>query len=76
MTEAVALTNYMRDYIWSIGVDRMRPAAEEGVHPLVPNQQSPITPPVTPAGEIERRASVRRPELRGASAVAPNKTRR
>ena len=29
MGDAVALTNYMRDYIWSIGIDRMRSAGAE-----------------------------------------------
>jgi hypothetical protein len=45
MADAVALTNYLRDYIWSIGIDRMREAGA-GEAPLrVP---SPPPPPVTP----------------------------
>jgi cytochrome c2 len=63
MTDAVALTNYMRDYIWSIGVDRMRPAGPENVRPLLPNQQAPSTPPATPVAETARRS-------------APNQSRR
>jgi cytochrome c2 len=63
MTDAVALTNYMRDYIWSIGVDRMRPAGPENVRPLFPNQQAPSTPPATPVAETARRS-------------APNQSRR
>jgi cytochrome c2 len=50
MADAVALTNYLRDYIWSIGVDRMRAPGVEGAppFPLVPQQQAPRTPPATP----------------------------
>ena len=69
MGDAVALTNYLRDYIWSIGVDRMRPAGVETV-PLIPNQQAPSTPPATPTGEGERRASI------GSRTAAPNPSRR
>ena len=45
MGDAVALTNYMRDYIWSIGIDRMR-AAGAVQTPLrpVPTQPQPSTP--------------------------------
>jgi cytochrome c2 len=68
MADAVALTNYLRDYIWSIGVDRMRPAQEENVRPLIPNQQVPSTPPATPAGEVVRRAA--------STPAAPNTSRR
>jgi cytochrome c2 len=68
MADAVALTNYLRDYIWSIGVDRMRPAQEEGVRPLIPNQPAPNTPPATPTGEVVRRAS--------AQPAVPNNSRR
>jgi cytochrome c2 len=66
MADAVALTNYMRDYIWSIGVDRMRPAGVETPRPLIPNQQAPSTPPATTVGEGERRAS------NGLRTAAPN----
>jgi len=31
MSDAVALTDYLRDYIWSIGITKMRPAGEGGV---------------------------------------------
>jgi cytochrome c2/mono/diheme cytochrome c family protein len=48
MGDAVALTNYMRDYIWSVGIDRMRTAGTP-VTPLRPvptqPQQQPSTPP-------------------------------
>jgi mono/diheme cytochrome c family protein len=50
MSDAVALTGYLRDYIWSIGITQMRPAGEGGVTvaPL------PVTPvqPVQKAKEI------------------------
>ncbi|MGZ5442093.1 MAG: c-type cytochrome [Thermoanaerobaculia bacterium] len=47
MGDAVALTNYMRDYIWSIGIDRMRSAGANESAPLqrVPQQPQPTTPP-------------------------------
>ena len=56
MGDAVALTNYLRDYIWSIGVDRMRAPGVEGAppFPLVPQQQAPRTPPATPGLQTAR----------------------
>ncbi|HKR65342.1 MAG TPA: cytochrome c, partial [Thermoanaerobaculia bacterium] len=48
MGDAVALTNYLRDYIWSIGVDHMRPAGAPPNTPSAPQTQ-PTTPPATPA---------------------------
>lgn len=70
MADAVALTNYMRDYIWSIGVDRMRPAGAETV-PLIPNQPAPVTPPATQVGDqsVARRPTAAKP-------AAPNTSRR
>ena len=49
MSDAVALTNYLRDYIWSIGITDMREARPEADAPVmtVP-QQTPTTPPPTP----------------------------
>jgi len=58
MGDAVALTNYIRDYIWSIGVDRMRPAGAEPVPALIPPQTPPSTPPATQLGERPRANSV------------------
>jgi cytochrome c2 len=44
MSDAVALTNYLRDYIWSIGINQMRNA---GAGPESPApQQQPTSPPV------------------------------
>ena len=51
MGDAVALTNYLRDYIWSIGINDMRSAGETGFEaPLLPVPQplTPNTPPATP----------------------------
>jgi len=46
MGDAVALTGYLRDYIWSIGIDRMRSAgAETAPVQRVPQQPQPTTPP-------------------------------
>jgi len=66
MGDAVALTNYLRDYIWSIGINQMRNAGTtpEGPAP----QQQPTSPPV-PAlqtGEVERRP-LRAPDVGGRS---------
>jgi hypothetical protein len=61
MADAVALTNYLRDYIWSIGVDRMRAPGVQGAppFPLVPHQQQqqqqlPTTPAATPGLQTAR----------------------
>jgi hypothetical protein len=48
MADAVALTNYLRDYIWSIGIDKMRPAGATQSAPLLNVPQQPSTPPATP----------------------------
>jgi cytochrome c2 len=66
MSDAVALTNYLRDYIWSIGIDRMRAPGVEGAppFPLVPHQQTPQTPPATPGVQTDR----------GGEAIAPVRT--
>ncbi|HUP59789.1 MAG TPA: c-type cytochrome [Thermoanaerobaculia bacterium] len=47
MADAVALTNYLRDYIWSIGLDQMRAArpGSEGPAP-VPAPRQPPAPAV------------------------------
>ncbi len=75
MADAVALTNYLRDYIWSIGVDRMRAPAVEGAppFPLVPQQQQPRTPPATPGvqtGEREGQGPVPAQPAAGRAAAA------
>jgi len=45
MSDAVALTDYLRDYIWSIGLTQMRAAAPGGEVPAVTAQPSiPATP--------------------------------
>ena len=47
MGDAVALTGYLRDYIWSVGIDRMRNAgAQDAPVPMpLPQQQPPAPPP-------------------------------
>jgi cytochrome c2 len=61
MGDAVALTNYLRDYIWSIGIDRMRPA---GASPRTPVAPQLTTPPATPS---VARAALGRPAPAGAT---------
>jgi mono/diheme cytochrome c family protein len=46
MSDAVALTGYLRDYIWSIGITQMGPAGEGGV------TVAPL--PVTPAQPVRK----------------------
>jgi mono/diheme cytochrome c family protein len=59
MGDAVALTNYLRDYIWSIGItDMPSAAASEGIPsttvPLTPTTGAPI--PALKSGRVERPA--------------------
>lgn len=46
MADAVALTNYLRDYIWSIGITEMRTARPESQAPVMTVPQQPVTPPI------------------------------
>jgi mono/diheme cytochrome c family protein len=56
MADAVALTNYLRDYIWSIGIDQMRAPGTGPGAPLAPaNPQTPSTPSAPAATTIARR---------------------
>jgi len=59
MGDAVALTNFMRDYIWSIGVETMRAPGVEGRLQRVPTQpQTPAAPAAAPGvqtGSLETR---------------------
>lgn len=59
MGDAVALTGYLRDYIWSIGVDRMRNAEEDSPFTTVPQQTQPSTPPqpAVQTGELRARST-------------------
>jgi mono/diheme cytochrome c family protein/cytochrome c551/c552 len=58
MSDAVALTDYLRDYIWSIGAQtQMRAAQPGGEPPVMTTPQQPSAPPALPAaktGSIER----------------------
>ncbi|MGZ7041765.1 MAG: c-type cytochrome, partial [Thermoanaerobaculia bacterium] len=62
MADPVALTNYLRDYIWSIGITQMRAAGPGTQAPATP---APSLPPGTPAvktGELEtKQIQVERP---------------
>ena len=56
MGDAVALTNYLRDYIWSIGINQMRaPGTGPGAPLSVVPQTQPNTPPA-PAVQTGDRA--------------------
>jgi len=44
MADAVALTEYLRDYIWSIGITQMRSASPSGQAPMVLTPAIPATP--------------------------------
>src|SRR5438132_95891 len=50
MGDAVALTEYLRDYIWSIGITQMRTAAPGGEAPAQP--QAPSLPAGVPAPKV------------------------
>ncbi|HKB79165.1 MAG TPA: c-type cytochrome, partial [Thermoanaerobaculia bacterium] len=52
MGDAVSLTNYLRDYIWSIGITQMRSAAPGGEAPTAP--ASPSMPAGVPAVKTGR----------------------
>ncbi|HYI08897.1 MAG TPA: c-type cytochrome [Thermoanaerobaculia bacterium] len=56
MGDAVALTNYLRDYIWSVGINQMRAPSTAGpqVTPLLPQPNLTNTPPATPGAQTER----------------------
>ena len=65
MADAVALTGYLRDYIWSIGVNNMRaPGVEPRTIQRLPNQQTPSTP-ATPVQTGDR----------GGQAIPPARTK-
>jgi mono/diheme cytochrome c family protein len=48
MGDAVALTEYLRDYIWSVGISEMRAARPEPAPAVVVPQQPTRTPPAPP----------------------------
>jgi mono/diheme cytochrome c family protein len=59
MGDAVALTDYLRDYIWSIGITQMR-AAAPGQGPSMNAPQLPPALPPLKTGETQTRMSVPR----------------
>jgi mono/diheme cytochrome c family protein len=60
MGDAVALTDYLRDYIWSIGITQMRAASPTEGPSMNAPQQPPALPPPSPGlktGSAERGAA-------------------
>jgi len=54
MSDAVQLTEYLRDYIWSIGITQMRNAAPGGESPGMPQTPSlPANAPAAKTGELQ-----------------------
>ena len=55
MADSVALTDYMRDYIWSIGITSVPEARPTSDAPVMAVPQQPRTPPQTPVqtGNLE-----------------------
>jgi cytochrome c2 len=49
MGDAVALTDYLRDYIWSIGITQMRTAAPGEAVPAIATPQPSLPPATAPA---------------------------
>jgi len=60
MGDAVALTEFLRDYIWSIGITEMRTARPEAQPPVMTVPQQPVTTPPIPSlqtGELRSTAA-------------------
>jgi mono/diheme cytochrome c family protein/cytochrome c551/c552 len=49
MGDAVALTDYLRDYVWSVGITTFPQARPEGAAPIFTVPQQPTTPRTPPA---------------------------
>jgi len=54
MGDAVALTDYLRDYIWSIGITQMRAASPGGDAPAMAMPQPSLPPATAPAAKATR----------------------
>jgi len=54
MSDAVALTEYLRDYIWSIGITQMRAASPTGDAPAMAMPQPSLPPATAPAAKSTR----------------------
>lgn len=54
MSDAVALTDYLRDYIWSIGITQMRTASPDGQVPSMAMPQPSLPPVAAPAAKSTR----------------------
>ena len=59
MGDAVALTDYLRDYIWSIGITQMRAAAPSGEAPAMAMPQPSLPPRDRAGGEIDAQSARR-----------------
>jgi hypothetical protein len=49
MGDAVSLTDYLRDYIWSIGITQMRAASPDNSVPAIAMPQPSLPPAAEPA---------------------------
>jgi cytochrome c2 len=67
MGDAVALTNYVRDYIWAIGIDRMRSAGSTPAAPTIVPLPTQTTTPPAPIQTGENRGAGNRPATPPAS---------
>lgn len=67
MSDAVALTEYLRDYIWSIGVTQMRAASPSGDAPMLLQPAIPATP--TPAKSTRNEVGGSQSAVGGASSA-------
>jgi hypothetical protein len=75
MGDAVALTNYLRDYIWSMGIEGMRNAgANEAPAMRLPQPAQPNTPPAPAVVEGRPSSGPVAPSM--APAAAPARSRR
>jgi cytochrome c2 len=54
MGDVVTLTDYLRDYIWSIGITQMRLASPDGDVPAIAMPQPALPPPAVPAAKSTR----------------------
>ena len=73
MGDAVALTDYLRDYIWSIGITQMRSAAPGGEAPVNAQPSLPAGLPAVKSGRLDDNVQ-RSPVAGGRSPKKPTTT--
>ena len=61
MSDAVALTDYLRDYIWSIGITQMRAASPSGDAPRMAMPQQSAAASDSTGREIDAQSTRRVP---------------